>query len=160
MSYILQYFYIPFFLSTCFNKNEKQAGAELGRAGNKLYRASHNRCWSYLVSLVDRISIKKISEKQIHADVLLWSAMFHLLTLSCFQSLYDVRYCAFGTFKALKGVGGWGMVQSVIGLFLYRLLALTLLLFSLRSFPVSFPVGWMGGWLDKLTKLSLSKSWS
>ena len=49
------------------------------------------------------------------------------------------------------------MVQSVIGLFLYRLLAFTLLLFSLRSFPVSFPVGWMGGWLDKL-KLRLSSA--
>ena len=54
------------------------------------------------------------------------------------------------------------MVQSVIGLFLYRLLAFALLLFSLCSFPVSFPVGWMGGWLDKLTKLSeiKNKPWS
>ena len=34
---------IPFLLSTRSNKNEKQAGAELGKAWNKLNRASHNR---------------------------------------------------------------------------------------------------------------------
>ena len=51
--------YKPFLLSTCLNKNEKQAGAELGKAVNKLYRASHNRCWSYLVSSVVRIWINK-----------------------------------------------------------------------------------------------------
>ena len=50
---------IPFLLSTCFSKNEKQAGAELGKAGNKLNRASHIRCWSYLVSSVVRIWINK-----------------------------------------------------------------------------------------------------
>ena len=48
---------IPFLLSTCFRENEKQAGAELGKAGNKLNRASHIRCWSYLVSSVVRIWI-------------------------------------------------------------------------------------------------------
>ena len=50
---------IPFLLSTCFSKNEKQAGAELGKAGNKLNRDSHIRCWSYLVSSVVRIWINK-----------------------------------------------------------------------------------------------------
>ena len=51
--------YIPFLLSTCFNKNEKQAAAELGKAGNKLNRVSHNRFWSYLVSSVVTIWINK-----------------------------------------------------------------------------------------------------
>ena len=74
--------YIPFLLSNCSNKNEKQAGAELGKARNKPNRASHSRYWAYLFSSAQRLEFGsiKISVKPIHTDILLWSALFHSLT--------------------------------------------------------------------------------
>ena len=48
--------------------------------------------------------------KPIYADILLKSAMFHSLTLLCFQLLFDVKYFVFGSFKAMKGAGVWSKV--------------------------------------------------
>ena len=84
-----------------------------------------------------RIWIKNILLEPIHADILLWSAIFHTLTLLCNKSYLIVSYLVvsylilsyksylilfylilFGVINSSFGAfndGGWGRVQNVIG---------------------------------------------
>ena len=104
-------------------------------------RASHNRCHMWSHGWLGFGSIK-ISLKPIYADILIWSAMFHLI------NYHVVLKTAFLEPLRLRCGLGWSVVQIVIGLSLYRLIALALfLLLHLASLILSPLGGWVGGWI-------------